>query len=164
MECVALDVEPFHLGIADLDALSRRFWVSSALSILRPVFVVVAAISSTTATRSVSGRLAPVLRDVTEHAVLDLIPFRRTRRIVADLDREPRLVGELLQLDFPQPHTRTVRAAAVGRDRQLAGLSDSAARPIFSSQVRMADTANSAVSCVMPTLTQPLFAAMSYTP
>src|SRR5262249_22346673 len=62
---------------------------------------------------------APVLRDVTEQSVLDLVPLRCARRIVVDTDREPSLVGKLLQLDFPEPHTRTIRAAAVGRDRQF---------------------------------------------
>src|SRR5271166_5624671 len=35
------------------------------------------------------------------------------------MDDEPGLVGELLQLDLPQPHPRSVRAATIGRDRQL---------------------------------------------
>ena len=35
---------------------------------------------------------------------------------------EPGLVGELLQFDLPQPHARTIRAAAVGRDRQFSRL------------------------------------------
>ena len=39
-----------------------------------------------------------------------------------DVQHQARLVGELLQLDFPEPHARTVRAAAVGRYRQLARL------------------------------------------
>src|SRR5208337_1865205 len=55
MERVTLNVERLHLGIADLDALFVSA-VSSALSIFRPALVVVAAISSTTAMRSVSGR------------------------------------------------------------------------------------------------------------
>jgi hypothetical protein len=38
---------------------------------------------------------------------------------VADVGREPGLVGELLQLDLPQPHVRAIRAAAVGRNRQF---------------------------------------------
>jgi hypothetical protein len=53
---------------------------------LRPVPVVVAPISSTTATRSVSGRPTPVLRDVAEQAVL--VPLRGARRIVVDMERE----------------------------------------------------------------------------
>src|SRR6266851_1843822 len=59
--------------------------------------------------------------DAYEQAVLDLIPLRRARRIVMDVEHEARLVGELLQLDLPQPDTRSIRAAAVGRDRQPAG-------------------------------------------
>ena len=38
------------------------------------------------------------------------------------MEHEPRLIGELLQLGLPEPHARTVRTAAVRRDRQLARL------------------------------------------
>jgi hypothetical protein len=48
MECVALDVERLHLGIADFDAPFIG-GVSSALSTFRPALVVVAAINSSTA-------------------------------------------------------------------------------------------------------------------
>jgi hypothetical protein len=53
MGLIASDVEAFHFGFADLDAFLVR--MSSALSTFRPVLVVVAPISSTTARRSVSG-------------------------------------------------------------------------------------------------------------
>jgi hypothetical protein len=49
---------------------------------------------------------APAIGDVTEHPVLDLLPFRFTLRIVSDLDRQPGLVGELLELDLPQAYAR----------------------------------------------------------
>jgi hypothetical protein len=55
MELIAADVEGFHLGFADLDALLVAR-VSSMLSTFRPVLVVVAPINSITARRSVSGR------------------------------------------------------------------------------------------------------------
>src|SRR5271166_3355414 len=35
------------------------------------------------------------------------------------MEHKPCLVGELLQLNLPEPHARTVRAAAVRCDRQL---------------------------------------------
>jgi len=39
---------------------------------------------------------APVLGDVAEHAVFDLIPFTRSRRVVRDGDGEARFISELL--------------------------------------------------------------------
>jgi hypothetical protein len=45
MKRVATDVETFHLGIADLDAFLLDV-VSRAVSTLRPVLVLVAAINS----------------------------------------------------------------------------------------------------------------------
>jgi hypothetical protein len=42
---------------------------------------------------------APVLRDVTEQPVLDLVPLGCAGWIVADVDHEAGLLGELLQLD-----------------------------------------------------------------
>ena len=65
---------------------------------------------------------APVLRDVAEQPVLDLVPLRRAGRIVVDTDDEPGLVGQLLQFDLPEPHSRTIRAAAVRRDCQFSCL------------------------------------------
>jgi hypothetical protein len=55
MECVALDVERLHLGIADFDALFVGRGIERALD-LQAGLVVVAAISWTTAMRSTSGR------------------------------------------------------------------------------------------------------------
>jgi DDE superfamily endonuclease len=55
MECIAADGEALHVGVADLDAFFVAL-VSSAVSTLRPVLVVVAAISSTMAARLVGGR------------------------------------------------------------------------------------------------------------
>src|SRR5208337_5329901 len=81
--------------------------------------VVVAPISSTTAKAIGERPAAPVLGDVAEQPMLNLVPLRCARRIMVDMDDEPGLVGELLQLDLPQPHPRPVRAATIGRDRQL---------------------------------------------
>jgi hypothetical protein len=55
---------------------------------------------------------------VTEQAMLDLVPFRRAGRIMANADGQSGFVGELLQFDFPQAHARTVGAAAVRRDHE----------------------------------------------
>ncbi len=62
---------------------------------------------------------APVLRDVAEQPMLDLVPLRGSRRIVQHLDRDPGFVGEFLQLHFPKPDACAFGAAAVGCDGQL---------------------------------------------
>jgi len=62
-----------------------------------------------------------VLRDVTKQAVLYLVPLRTARRIVVDIECQNGLIGQLLMFYLPHPLARTVRAHAVGRDRQLAG-------------------------------------------
>ena len=46
----------------------------------------------------------------------------RARRQMRDCDGQPGLVGERLQLGFPEPHPRPVAAAAVGGDQQPARL------------------------------------------
>ena len=43
------------------------------------------------------GPATPVLRTVTEEPVLDLVPFRRAGRIVADADAQAGLIGQRLQ-------------------------------------------------------------------
>ena len=60
---------------------------------------------------------APVLRDLAEHAVLDLVPFRGAGRIMANRQRETGLVGELLQFCAPQARARRVGATAICGDQ-----------------------------------------------
>src|SRR6476646_378594 len=118
MERIAGDVERLHLGLPHLDALGVGALIERALDLQAGLC------------RGCTDQLddgetggqraaAPVLRDVTEQAMLDLVPLRGPRRIVMDVERKPRLVGELLQLGLPEPHAGPVRAAAVRRDRQL---------------------------------------------
>ncbi|QKE93826.1 hypothetical protein HN018_27155 (plasmid) [Lichenicola cladoniae] len=38
---------------------------------------------------------------------------------MAHLQAQPGLVGQLLQLELPQPYSRSIRTAAVGGDQQL---------------------------------------------
>src|SRR6266480_6146962 len=64
---------------------------------------------------------APVLRDEREQAMLNLVPFAGAGRKVTDGDRDADLVGEALQLALPQPNTRAVAAAAIGRNEQSLG-------------------------------------------
>src|SRR3954447_5819704 len=67
------------------------------------------------------GTAAPVLRDVGEQAVFDLVPLAGTRREVADGHAQPGLVREALQRDLPQPRAAAVAAAPVGGDEQVGG-------------------------------------------
>src|SRR5262249_48540188 len=67
------------------------------------------------------GLATPVRGDVAKHAVLDLVPFARARRQMADRYPQPRLIGEPLQLYLPEPRTGTVAAATICRDEQFLG-------------------------------------------
>ena len=96
MEVIAGDVERGHLGVADLDALLVGPRVERALDLQ-------AGLGRRRGNQLDDGHeirerfAAPVLRDVAEQAMLDLVPLGRARRIVADLDRHDDLVGELLR-------------------------------------------------------------------
>src|SRR5215471_18665878 len=118
MELVARDVEAVHLGFADLDALFVAACVEYALDFQTGHWGGRA--DQLDHGKAIGERSAtPVLRDVAEQPVLDLVPLRCAWRIVVDVDFQAGLVGHLLQFELPEPHTRTIRAAAVGRDRQL---------------------------------------------
>src|SRR5438874_12324209 len=121
MERVAGDVEALHLGIADFDALFVSAGVECALD-FQSGFGRGRADQFDDCDPIGERPAAPVLRDVTEQAVLYSVPLRRAWRVVVDTKHETGLVGELLQLYLPQPHARSVRAAAVRRDRQRARL------------------------------------------
>jgi hypothetical protein len=72
--------------------------------------------------RLVSGFPRRFFEDEAEEAMFDLVPFAGAGREVADLDREPGLVCELLQFGLPEPAAVAVTAAAVGGDRQGRGV------------------------------------------
>src|SRR5205823_12772051 len=64
----------------------------------------------------------PILADPSKEAVFNLVPFARSRRKVADRDRQTRLIGQLLQFPFPQAHTRAITASPIRCDEQPLGL------------------------------------------
>ena len=109
MEIIAFDVEPFHLGVADFDALFVGPRIERTLD-LQSGLCGRGANKLDDGETIRKGSATPVLRDVAEHAVLDLIPLGCAGRIVVDMEHKPSLVGELLQLNLPEPHARTVRA------------------------------------------------------
>ena len=78
---------------------------------------------------------APVLGDVAEHPMLDLVPFAGPRRKVAHGDAQPGVVGEPLQRYLPQ-------AAVMSKSLAVGYL----LRPIFRHHCWMDWTANSGVS------------------
>ena len=65
---------------------------------------------------------APVLGDMAEEPMLDLVPLARPRRQVTDMDAEPRLIGELLQLHFPGAGAIAIAPARVRGDKEVSGL------------------------------------------
>ena len=118
MERVTLNVERLHLGVADLDALFVSARVQRALDFQAGLGC--RRRDQLDDSHAIRERpAAPGLRDVAEQAVLDPVPLRCARRIMVDVEHEPGLVGEPLQLDLPQPDACAIRAAAVGCDRQL---------------------------------------------
>jgi len=61
----------------------------------------------------------PSRRDLAEQAMLDGIPLRRSRRIVADGDFQPGFVREILESLLETPRPRRVAPAAVRLDHQM---------------------------------------------
>jgi hypothetical protein len=103
----------FHCGFADLDALlvvarvERAFDFEPGFGRGRP--------DQLDHGKPIGKRsAAPVLRDVAEQSVLDLVPLRYAWRIVVDADHEASVVGQLLQFALPEPHPRAIRAAVAG--------------------------------------------------
>ena len=116
MERIADKVETFHLGLADLDALAIAAGIEGALDLETGLGG--RGPDEFDHSKAIRERPAsPVLGDVAEQPVLDLVPLRCARRIMMDVDHEPGIVGELLQFALPEPHTRAVGAAAVCSDR-----------------------------------------------
>src|SRR3974390_921616 len=117
VELIAGDVDCGELGVGDLDPLLILTGVQTRIDL------------QAGAGRGLADQVddhrealqrpsAPVHADVAEQAVLDFVPLRGSRREVTDADRDPELIGELLQLDLPQTRAAGVATAAVGGDRQ----------------------------------------------
>src|SRR5271166_1199624 len=107
MEFVALEIEHRHLLIGYLDPL----WIG--------VGVEFAADRQSGLGRGVGDELdhgetagervgTPVLGNVAEHAMLDLVPLRGAGGIMADLESQAGVVGKPLQFDLPKPQTWTI--------------------------------------------------------
>src|SRR5260370_1073921 len=60
----------------------------------------------------------PIPGHVAEQPMLDLVPLAGPRWEMTDLDLQPGLIAQPLQLDFPQAAAAAVTAPAVGRDQQ----------------------------------------------
>ena len=56
---------------------------------------------------------APVLRDLAEKTMLNLVSLTRTRREMADAGAQVGLVGELLQFVLPGPRPITITTARI---------------------------------------------------
>src|SRR3970282_1181287 len=68
------------------------------------------------------GSASPVLRDVTEHGVFDLVPLAGSGREMTHANRDLQLVSECLQCHLPQAATTAVAPATVRHDQQFGGL------------------------------------------
>src|ERR1700674_3332304 len=86
MERVAADVESFHFGVGDLDALLIGPLIERTLD-LEPGFGGRRGDQLDYCGAADEWLGAPVLRDVAEQPVLDLVPFRCAGRIGAAFDR-----------------------------------------------------------------------------
>jgi hypothetical protein len=60
----------------------------------------------------------PVLRDKGKEPMLDLVPLTGSRRQMADFDGHLPLVGECLQLHFPEPQPIAITTSTVGNDQE----------------------------------------------
>ena len=93
--------------------------------------------------------------------MLDLVPFARGRRQVANGNSQAGLIGQLLQLLFPEPIARPIGATPISHDQEFCTRLDRVCCPMLFHQRLMLSTANSAVSWSIPTLTKPLFCSRS---
>lgn len=63
----------------------------------------------------------PVAGNVAKQLVLNLVPFTRARRVMANLDGQTCDVCEALEFESPKPRSRAVASPAVGSDQEAIG-------------------------------------------
>ena len=100
MEFVAPEIDGGEVGIADLDAGFVGVLVERSLH--------AQALVGSDAADQVDHHLSaqqrsasPVVGDVAEHPMLDLVPFAGAWRKMAHVDNQTSFIGELLQFHFP---------------------------------------------------------------
>ena len=64
---------------------------------------------------------SPILSDMSEHSVIDLVPFPRARQEVTHMNRYPQPISEPVQRRVPTAGTAAAAPAAVVRDQQGTG-------------------------------------------
>jgi len=69
-----------------------------------------------TTIRKFDGDAAPVLGDVAEHAVLDLVPLARSWREMTDANHQSGVVRDSLEFTVPPPVARAMRPTTIGDD------------------------------------------------
>src|SRR5258708_30357434 len=103
MECVALDIEGFHLRVADLDTL--RVVPCIKLASHRQTSLGRGGRNQFDHRFTADqGSSSPGLGNVAEQPMLDLVPLRGPRRIMAYPKRQTGFVSEVLQFNLEQAH------------------------------------------------------------
>ena len=101
MKISILDGEISHLGIRDFDPL--RIGIGIQLGrYFQPLACLGGSDQLNDHFVADQGFATPVLRNMTEHAVLYFVPFARSRREVADHHSQSFTVSPLLETFFPQ--------------------------------------------------------------
>ena len=91
--------------------------------------MVVAEISSMMVRSAGEWSSPPVHGDEAEHAVLDPVPLRGPRRVVAHRDLETGLFGQLGELDLPGPEAVAVGPSGIRGDQEALGAGEAVAGP-----------------------------------
>ena len=68
------------------------------------------------------GPPSPILGNVTEHPMFDLVPLAGPGREMAYVNRHFELIGELLECHLPKSAPAAVATTAIGRDEQSLGI------------------------------------------
>src|SRR5580658_3952834 len=121
MEAVWLEVETRDLVVGDFDRFLVPVAVERGLD-AQPRPCPRAPDQAHDRLDALQRSATPVLGDVAEHSVLDLVPLARAGRVVRDCDVESGLVREALQLQFPEPRAVAVASAAIGGHKQPSGV------------------------------------------
>ena len=112
-----------------------------------------------TCVSKVRAAAAPVLRDVTEEPMLDLVPLARARWEVRDVDAQARSLARRCSAVFQPARAIAVAAASIGGDVERSAR-DTPGAP-SSSTIDGSTPANTGVSWSRPTLTQRFVARQS---
>jgi hypothetical protein len=110
---IAENCQLCHVLIRDFDACAIERIVYLGLN-CEPLFSACVSNAVYDLGSAFQSTTTPILADMAEHAMFDLVPLAGARREVTDMDGHVEFFSKLLDLDFPEAYAAAIATSPIG--------------------------------------------------